>query len=56
MPEAPSANGRTFPPEARVYQTEVTQQEIERLRDKVGIDFSSDEWETIDGFGQVFHA
>lgn len=55
LPVTPNANGKAFPPEAYVYQDEVTQKEIDSLRDKVGIDFSSDEWETIDGFGQVVH-
>lgn len=56
LPVPPHADGKNFPPEAYVYQPEVTQKEIDRLRKEVGVDFSSDEWEIVDGFGQVFHA
>jgi len=56
MPSAPNTNGRPFPPEAYVFQEEVAREEIERLRDKIGIDFSSADWVTIDGYGQVLHA
>jgi hypothetical protein len=56
MPVAPNVNGRKFPPEAQEYQSEVPQKEIDALKTKIGIDFSTDEWEVVDGFGQIVHA
>lgn len=53
------ANGgvvRPFPPEAYDYDEDVDAKTVAAMRDELGVDFSSDEWEVVDGFGRVIHA
>lgn len=55
--DANASNGsRRFPPEAYDYADEVTYEAAEALRKKVGIDFNSEEWEVIDGYGKREYA
>lgn len=56
MPQAYGRNGKQFPPEAYEFDTEVSPEAIQELREKIGIDFESDEWEVVDGFGRVLPA
>ena len=46
-------DGTVYPPEAYDYHGEVSKEAIEKLKEKVGEDFSDDDWETIDGFGRI---
>lgn len=50
------SGGKQFPPEAFEHHDEVSLDKIKELRDEVGIDFDSDEWEVIDGFGEIVRA
>lgn len=48
--------GRDFPEEAYKYNEDVTKEAVDQLRKAANIDLSTDEWEVIDGFGQVIWA
>ena len=45
-----------YPREATEFFDEVSKEQIEALRKEVGDDFASDDWEVIDGFGQLCYA
>lgn len=45
-----------FPPEAFEYTDDVTPEAAAQLRDSAKKEIETDEWELIDGFGQVTSA
>jgi hypothetical protein len=53
---ASGGSGRVYPPDAYAFQDEVTPEQIEKLREKVGTDFECGDWETIDGLGRIVKA
>jgi hypothetical protein len=52
-----NGGGKTFPPEAYNYADDVTADTVAKVRAEYGVDVSNEEeWETVDGLGQVVHA
>lgn len=45
----------SFPPSAYAFDDDVTTEAVEELRKKAGKVIEKEEWEVVDGFGQVFH-
>ena len=51
-----SGADRKFPPEAYAFDDDVTPAAVESLRQRAAKTIDAEEWETVDGFGRVFHA
>ena len=45
-----------FPKEAYDYNDDVRTEVVEEIRRERGIEASAEEWEVVDGFGQVVYA
>lgn len=48
--------GQPYPKEAYDFTDEISADAIAKLRKQIGVDYAADEWETIDGLGQVVDA
>lgn len=46
----------SFPAEAYACNDDLSEEVIRKMREEVGVDVKGDEWETLDGLGQVVRA
>jgi hypothetical protein len=51
-----AADKTGFSKEAYEYVDDVTISAVQSLQKKVGVDFSSEKWRTLDAFGRVLNA
>lgn len=51
-----AADKKGFCKEAYEYVDDVTISAVQSLQKKVGVDFSSEKWRTVDAFGRVLNA